>query len=95
MIKYRGEIAALLGEVSLWAGVSAAVLEKHMRDLTDTLIRLEKLHQDTHRTYGHLRVPDFFEKRKNCLKNWIVNFSSQLAFEVSLRWGIIRSCENP
>lgn len=68
MIKYRGEIAALLGEVSLWAGVSAAVLEKHMRDLTDILIRLEKLHQDTHRTYGHLRVPDFFEKRKKLLE---------------------------
>lgn len=68
MVKYRGEIAALLGEVSLWAGVSAAVLEKHMRDLTDTLIRLEKLHQDTHRTYGHLRVPDFFEKRKKLLE---------------------------
>lgn len=68
MVKYRGEIAALLGEVSLWAGISAAVLEKHMQDLTDTLIRLEKLHQDTHRTYGHLRVPDFFEKRKKLLE---------------------------
>ncbi len=67
MVKYRGEIAVLLGEVSLWAGVTSAILEKHMRDLTELLNDFQKLHQDTYRTYGHLRVPEFFEKRKQLL----------------------------
>jgi len=67
MVKYRGEIAALLGEASLWAGVSAAVLNQHLSDITDVLINFEKLHQETYRTYGHLRVPEFFEQRKKLL----------------------------
>lgn len=67
MVKYRGEIAVLLGEVSLWAGVSATVLEKHLRDITEVLVDFEKLHQDTYRTHGHLRAPEFFEQRKRLL----------------------------
>jgi len=67
MIRYRGEIAAILGEVSLWGGVAATVLEKHMNDITDLLLKLEKLHQDTYRTYGRLNVPEFFEQRKKLL----------------------------
>lgn len=67
MVKYRGEIAVLLGEVSLWAGVSATVLEKHLRDITEVLLDFEKLHQDTYRTHGHLRAPEFFEQRKRLL----------------------------
>lgn len=64
MLKYRGEIATALGMTSTWAGVSAAVLEKHMKDITGILIKLQELHQDTYRSYGHLRVPEFYEKRK-------------------------------
>ncbi|MFJ4375208.1 PAAR domain-containing protein [Pseudomonas japonica] len=64
MVKYRGEIAAVLGATSTWAGVTAAVLEKHMKDITDILTEIQKLHQDTYRIYGHLRVPEFSERRK-------------------------------
>lgn len=67
MVKYRGEIAAILGETSTWAGVTATVLEKHVRNITHVLLELEKLHKNTYQTYGHLRVPDFFEKRKQLL----------------------------
>lgn len=85
MIKHQGAIASVLGEVSTWAGVTTAVLEKHMKDLTWILVDFEKLHQETYRTYGHLRVPEFFEKRQKLLdeldasffkSNRLRNFSS-------------------
>lgn len=67
MIKHRGEIAAALGSTSTWAGVTATVLEKHVKAITDILLDLQKLHQDTYRRHGHLKVPGFFEKRKQLL----------------------------
>lgn len=76
MVKYRGEIAVLLGEVSLWSGVSAAVIENHLRDINNSLDALIKLHQDTYRTYGKLQTPDFFEKRKKLLDELDAKFFS-------------------
>jgi len=67
MIKYRGEIASFLGTTSTWAGVTTAVLEQHMKIITGLLLDMEKLHQDTYQTFGHLKVPEFFEKRKQIL----------------------------
>ncbi|MDU9392164.1 PAAR domain-containing protein [Pseudomonas sp. zfem002] len=67
MVKYRGEIAAVLGETSTWAGVTAAVLEKHMKDITNILIEYQELHQDTYRTHGHFKSREFLEKRRQIL----------------------------
>ncbi len=74
MVKHQAAIAAVLGEVSTWVGVTTAVLEKHMKDLTRILIDLEKLHQETYRVHGHLRGADFFERRKKLLDELDTSF---------------------
>jgi len=67
MVKYRGEIAAVIGETSTWAGVTATVLEKHMKDITNILIEYQELHQDTYHKHGHFKSREFLEKRRQTL----------------------------
>ncbi|BAP42763.1 putative uncharacterized protein [Pseudomonas sp. StFLB209] len=39
-----------------------------MKKLGDTLVKIEKLHQDSFGKYGHLRAPEFLAQRKELLK---------------------------
>src|SRR5690606_1105306 len=55
MARHRTEIATFLGETSTGLGVGAAMLEKHLVKLRDTLKNMEYLHQNSYRQYGHLR----------------------------------------
>lgn len=67
MARHRTEIATFLGETSTGLGVSAAMLEKHLVKLRDTLKNMEYLHQNSYRQHGHLRSPEFFTERKRLL----------------------------
>lgn len=63
MHRHAAEIASFTGQTSTWLGVSAAMMEQHLNRMRDTLLAMERLHQDTYRQYGHLRSPRFFAER--------------------------------
>ena len=67
MFRHAAEIASFTGETSTWLGVSAAMMEKHLTRLRDTLQAMERLHQDSYRQHGHLRSPQFFAERQRLL----------------------------
>lgn len=67
MFRHGAEIASFTGETSTWLGVSAAVMEKHLSRLRDTLQAMERLHQATYRQHGHLKSPQFFAERQRLL----------------------------
>jgi hypothetical protein len=67
MMKHADEIATFTGQTSTWLGVSAVVLEKHLARLRDTLVSIERLHQDSFRKHGHLRSAEFFAERKRLM----------------------------
>ena len=59
MFRHGAEIASFTGHTSTWLGVSAAVMEKHLIRLRDTLQDIERLHQETYRQHGNLRSKPF------------------------------------
>lgn len=67
MHRYAGEIASYIGDSSTVLGVGAAVMERHLGSLRDTLQKIERLHQENYRQHGHLRTPSFFADRKHLL----------------------------
>ncbi|MFS2200072.1 PAAR domain-containing protein [Pseudomonas sp. Pseusp3] len=67
MHRHAAEIAGFIGDTSTGLGVSAAVMEKHLTSLRDTLQAMERLHQDSYRQHGHLRSPQFFADRQRLL----------------------------
>lgn len=64
MIKYQGQISSFLADTSLWAGVSAAVMERYFKDLEENMEAFQKLHQDSYRRDGHLGSKRFIEERR-------------------------------
>lgn len=67
MMKHAHEIATFTGQTSTWLGVSAVVLEKHLTGLRDTLVSIERLHQDSFKKFGHLNSPEFFAERRRLM----------------------------
>lgn len=67
MFRHAAEIASFTGPTSTWLGVGAAVMEKHLNNLRDTLQAMERLHQDSYRQQGHLKSPQFFAERQRLL----------------------------
>ncbi|MEB2519511.1 PAAR domain-containing protein [Pseudomonas sp. YuFO20] len=67
MFRHGAEIASFTGDTSTVLGVSAAVMEKHLSRLRDTLQAMERLHQETYRQHGHLKSPQFFAERQRLL----------------------------
>ena len=67
MFRHAAEIASFTGHTSTWLGVSAAVMEKHLTQMRDTLQAMERLHQDSYRQHGHLKSPQFFAERQRLL----------------------------
>ncbi|MDP3977910.1 MAG: hypothetical protein Q8P85_07945 [Pseudomonas sp.] len=78
MARHRSEITTFLGETSTGLGVSAAMLEKHLTKLRDTLQTMERLHQDSYRQHGHLKSPEFFAERKRLLTQLDAHLQSSL-----------------
>jgi hypothetical protein len=67
MFRHGAEIASFTGDTSIVLGVSAAVMEKHLIRLRDTLQDIERLHQETYRQHGNLRSKPFVAERKRLL----------------------------
>ncbi|HEF4761119.1 TPA: PAAR domain-containing protein [Pseudomonas putida] len=67
MFRHAAEIASFTGQTSTWLGVSAAMMEQHLNRMRDTLLAMERLHQDSYRQHGHLRSPQFFADRRHLL----------------------------
>ncbi|WP_447903559.1 PAAR domain-containing protein [Pseudomonas serbica] len=67
MFRHGAEIASFTGDTSMVLGVSAAVMEKHLIRLRDTLQDIERLHQETYRQHGNLRSKPFVAERKRLL----------------------------
>lgn len=67
MHRHAAEIASFTGKTSTWLGVGAAVMEKHLTSLRDSLQAIERLHQDSYRQHGHLISPQFFAERTRLL----------------------------
>ncbi|GAB6403857.1 PAAR domain-containing protein [Pseudomonas sp. MHK4] len=67
MFRHGAEIASFTGQTSTWLGVSAAVMEKHLIRLRDTLQEIERLHQETYRQHGNLRSKPFVAERQRLL----------------------------
>ncbi|MGJ7516350.1 PAAR domain-containing protein [Pseudomonas baetica] len=67
MHRNAAEIASFTGQTSTWLGVSAAMMEQHVNRMRDTLLAMERLHQDSYRQHGHLRSPQFLQDRKHLL----------------------------
>jgi len=67
MFRHGAEIASFTGDTSTVLGVSAAVMEKHLTRLRDTLQDIERLHQETYRQHGNLRSKSFFAERQRLL----------------------------
>ncbi|UVJ45642.1 PAAR domain-containing protein [Pseudomonas sp. LS1212] len=65
--RHGAEIAAFIGQTSTWLGVGAAVMEKHLTNLRNTLQAMERLHQDSYRRHGHLKSAEFFAERKRLM----------------------------
>ncbi|WP_312452537.1 hypothetical protein [Stutzerimonas nitrititolerans] len=78
MARHRTEIATFLGETSTGLGVGAAMLEKHLVKLRDTLKNMEYLHQNSYRQHGHLRSPEFFAERKRLLAQLDAHLQSSM-----------------
>jgi hypothetical protein len=67
MHRNAAEIATFTGETSTWLGVGAAVMEKHLTRMRETLQAIERLHQDSYRQHGNLKSPQFFAERTRLL----------------------------
>jgi len=68
MMKHQAEIAGLLSDVSLAMGVSQAMMEKALDELTATMRRIETLHQQQFTLHGHLQSNEFFVERRRLFK---------------------------
>ncbi|WP_243245396.1 hypothetical protein [Pseudomonas maioricensis] len=64
MHRHAAEIVSFTGQSSTWLGVSAAVMEKHLVEISKTLKGIEELHQNSFRKQGNLSSPEFFAQRK-------------------------------
>ncbi|MGE8409474.1 MAG: PAAR domain-containing protein [Pseudomonas sp.] len=67
MIKYQGQISTFLADTSLWAGVSAAVMEGYFKDLQQNMEQFQELHKDSYRRDGHLGSKRFIEERRRLI----------------------------
>ncbi len=67
MIKYQGQISSFLADTSLWAGVSAAVMEQYFKELQNNMEDIQNLHKDSYRRDGHLRSKRFIEERRRLI----------------------------
>lgn len=65
MVRHRDEIETFLTHGSPAIGVGEAVFAKHLSNINQLMVDIEKLHTDTLKQFGHLRAPEFFERRKN------------------------------
>ena len=68
MREHQADIAGLLGDASLSMGVGKDMFDQGLRQVRETLSRIERLHQEEFLRHGHLKSPSFFAQRRLLLK---------------------------
>lgn len=68
MMEHQADIAGLLGDASLSMGVGKDMFDQGLRQVRETLSRIERLHQEEFLRHGHLKSPSFFAQRRLLLK---------------------------
>jgi hypothetical protein len=81
MYRHRAEIEQFVSGSSTWMGVSSAMMGQHLAELRNTLLAVERLHQESYRQHGHLRSEEFFKERQRLLSQ----LDKQLLKSVHLR----------
>ncbi|MFJ4344848.1 PAAR domain-containing protein [Pseudomonas sp. NPDC089401] len=64
MMQHQAEIAGLLSDVSVAVGMSQAMMNKSLEELSSILREIEKLHRSQFIKHGHLRHEEFFTERR-------------------------------
>jgi len=68
MMQHQAEIAGLLGDASQSMGVGKDMLDQGLKQVRETLTRIEQLHQREFLRHGHLNSPGFFAERRRLLQ---------------------------
>lgn len=68
MMEHQADIAGLLDDASLSMGVGKDMFDQGLRQVRETLSRIERLHQEEFLRHGHLKSPSFFAQRRLLLK---------------------------
>lgn len=67
MMRHQAEIAGLLSDASQSMGVGKDGLEQGLKQVKETLKKIEQLHQREFLQHGHLNSPGFFAERRQLL----------------------------
>ncbi|MBK4997895.1 PAAR domain-containing protein [Pseudomonas sp. S31] len=67
MMRHQAEIAGLLSDASQSMGVGKDGLEQGLKQVQETLKKIEQLHQREFRQHGHLNSAGFFAQRRELL----------------------------
>ena len=68
MMQHQAEIAGLLSDASLSMGVGKDMLDQGLKQVSQTLTSIERLHQRELMRHGHLNSPSFFAERQRLLQ---------------------------
>jgi uncharacterized Zn-binding protein involved in type VI secretion len=76
MVQHRDAIQTFLGHGSAAIGVGASVLKNNLDNVSDTLKKLEALHQHSFLRDGHLSSPTFLAERQKLLAQLDIHLTS-------------------
>nr|WP_180203964.1 PAAR domain-containing protein [Pseudomonas sp. SbOxS1]NYU03763.1 PAAR domain-containing protein [Pseudomonas sp. SbOxS1] len=76
MVQHRDAIQTFLGHGSTAIGVGASVLKNNLDNVSDTLKKIEALHQHSFLRDGHLSSPTFLAERQNLLATLDIHLTS-------------------
>ncbi|MGB5955837.1 PAAR domain-containing protein [Pseudomonas sp.] len=68
MMQHQAEIAGLLSNASQSMGVGKDMLDQGLKQVSNTLTSIERLHQREFMRHGHLNSPSFFAERRQLLQ---------------------------
>ncbi|GAB6405218.1 PAAR domain-containing protein [Pseudomonas sp. MHK4] len=76
MVQHRDAIQSILGHGSTAIGVGASVLKNNLDNVSDTLKKIEALHQHSFLRDGHLSSPTFLAERQKLLAQLDIHLTS-------------------
>ncbi|WCM52347.1 PAAR domain-containing protein [Pseudomonas sp. WJP1] len=76
MVQHRDAIQTFLGHGSIAIGVGASVLKNNLDNVSDTLKKIEALHQHSFLRDGHLNSPTFLAERQKLLAQLDIHLTS-------------------
>ncbi|CAI8988484.1 hypothetical protein D3C76_626280 [compost metagenome] len=76
MVQHRDAIQTFLGHGSTAIGVGASILKNNLDNVSDTLKKIEALHQNSFLRDGHLSSPTFLAERQKLLAQLDIHLTS-------------------